>query len=66
MPNTWDRDVHPIKTRKQKPTPIKICKNKRLGNDIVLQKLKEHVDAYDLVDKHQSRAKLFPSSVRER
>ena len=63
MPNSWDRDVHPVKTRKPKPTPIKIYKNKMLGKEIAMQKMKEHVDACELVDKNESHAKLFPSSV---
>ena len=63
MPNSWDRDVHPVKMRKPKPKAAKIPKNKMLGKEHVLKEIKQHIDACELVDKNQPRLKLFPSCV---
>ena len=61
MPNSWDRDAHPVKMRKPKPKAMKACKNKMLGKEHVLKEIKQHIDAHELVDKNQPRPKLFPS-----
>ena len=63
MPNSWDRDVHPVKMRKSKQKPMKMPENKILGKEHVLKEIKKHIEACDLVDKNQPHPNFFPSCV---